>query len=91
MDDQELIRLPNQEAKYAAFRATIQWGIEQGLVKLPDGQADRQVRELNARIAAENRREAMARAQAIRLAETRRAKPRLGLAASQYYRATDQV
>lgn len=35
MTDDELIRLPNLDAKYAAFRAAVEWGISKGLVKRP--------------------------------------------------------
>lgn len=66
MTDAELIRLPSKDEKYAAYREAVEWGIINGLVKLPKPCSESQVSDA----ATQSRRASIKKAQAVRLAKT---------------------
>lgn len=84
MTDEQLTRLPPKDFKYAGFRAAVAWGIEQGLVHLPNHSAEHMLRKSREFEITQNRQELMAKAQAIRLSKTK-------MDSSNYYRTEGQL
>ncbi len=81
MNTESLSNLPSKSAKEAEFRKAIESGIANGWIRPPDNALER---ELKDRIVTERKREAMAKAQEVRLSKSK-------MESSKYYRTADQV